>query len=142
MSDAMKVFTIKRIALNPDVTLGVFIDEKTPFALTLERPWLDNRPKVSCVPKGEYLVQRTVRPIHGNTWEVLNVPNRSAILIHKGNFVHDSEGCIILGESFEDTLSAKSDRIETTVQSSGKAYSEFMIRLTGKDQFKLIIVEC
>lgn len=141
MTDPLKVLTLKRIAMNPEGTFGVFLDEKTPFCLTLERPWLDNRPKVSCIPRGEYTVNRVVSPRHGETWEVQNVPNRTAILIHKGNFVEDSEGCIIVGEQFEDAVSSQADKVVTMVASSGKAYHELMMRLYRKDSFKLVILE-
>jgi hypothetical protein len=47
----------------------------------------------------------------------------------------DSRGCIILGEQFEP-ISGKNG-----VLSSGKAFDEFMSRLKGVEQFKLVITE-
>ena len=138
----MKVLTLKRIALNPESTLGVILDGTEPFALTLELPWKDNRPNESCIPKGEYLALRTVKPIHGECYELQDVPNRSSILFHKGNFPTNSKGCIILGEQFEQTLNPDADKVVTAVLASGKAYSEFMIRLKRDMNFKLVILEC
>jgi len=139
--NALKVLTIKRIALNPDSVLGVILDETTPFALTLERPWLDNRPSISCIPKGEYTIKRVVKLKHGECFQVMDVPNRTDILIHKGNFVEDSEGCILIGEQFEDILSTKADKVVTSIQRSGVAYSELMVRLHRQDEAKLVILE-
>jgi hypothetical protein len=33
---------------------------------------------------------------------VREVPGRSAILVHRGNFVSDTEGCILVGRGFTD----------------------------------------
>ena len=65
------------------------------FAVTtLERPWLDNKVNVSCIPKGTYRVQRDR---HGHTWfKILDVEGRSAIEIHEGYKVSHSAGCILL----------------------------------------------
>ncbi len=129
----MKVITLNRIAENKDGTFGVLIDWDTPFALTLERLWLNNEPMISCIPFGEYMCQRVVTPKHGEVFEVLHVPNRSAILFHKGNVMEQTEGCILVGEQFE-SLEGK-----TAVLHSGKGFGEFMERLTGLDEFKLLI---
>jgi len=142
-STPIPLMVIKRIALSQDWTLGVILSEgKIPFALTMERPWLNNQKSVSCIPKGEYTCKRVVKPKHGSCFEVTNVPNRTDILIHKGNFVWDSEGCIILGENYQDVMTSKSDKPVTSVQSSGVAYHEFMMLLDKKDEFKLVITEC
>lgn len=139
--NGLKIFTLKRIAKKADSTFGVFLDGDTPFCLTIELAWRDNKPDISCIPVGEYLCQRTVKIKHGECFEILYVPNRSDILIHKGNFTTDTLGCIILGEQFEDILNPKANAVVTSVLSSGKAYSEFMRRLLGQTQFKLVIVE-
>lgn len=131
--------TIKRVAMTEDATFGVIIDESIPFALTLEKPWKDNQHDISSIPSGEYLVRKTIRIKFGLTFEVLQVPNRDGILIHKGNFSQDTHGCILLGESFEDTLSPDGKKIVTGVMSTGKAYSELITRLNQADNFKLVI---
>lgn len=126
--------------MDEEGTYGVLIDNK-PFCLTLELPWKDNRQDVSCIPAGEYLCNRTVRLKVGQTFEILQIPNRSDVLIHKGNNVWESRGCLLLGEQFEDSVAPNGKSIVTSVLSSGKAYSEFITRLTGQDQFKLVIKE-
>lgn len=67
---------------------------------TIERPWLDNRSNISCIPAGKYLVKFMARSASGkyrNVWHLQNVPGRSGILIHNGNLVSHSRGCLILG---------------------------------------------
>jgi hypothetical protein len=109
----------------------VLLDEGTPFCLTLERLWLDNRVGESCIPLGTYTCERTVSRKFGVTFEVTRVPGRSAILFHKGNLMEDSHGCIILGEQYE--------RMEgkTAVLASGKAFEEFLARTAGIEEFEL-----
>ena len=55
----MKHIELKRIACDGDrPTLGVLLNNKRPFAVTLERPWLGNRTGESCIPLGDYLCLR------------------------------------------------------------------------------------
>lgn len=84
---------------DPDRTLGVMLfsaPQKRPI-YTLERPWKDNEHAVSCIPCGEYVVVPHDGERFKNCWRLLAVPDRSAILIHVGNTVADTEGCILLG---------------------------------------------
>lgn len=85
--------------------LQVF-DEKgkiTFSAKTLELPWLMNQKGISCVPRGLYSVRWSFSPrlLH-YTYELVNVPNRTGVRIHPGNFFFDIEGCILLGDSYGD----------------------------------------
>lgn len=60
----------------------------------LELPWLDNLPDVSCIPEGEYDYEVRESPRTGDLviW-VLNVPNRTAIQWHPGNYTREIRGC-------------------------------------------------
>jgi len=68
----------------------------------LELPWLDNRVEVSCVPERVYTVQKHISPKFGECFHVLDVPGRTDILIHKGNYKKDTKGCILPGRTFAD----------------------------------------
>jgi hypothetical protein len=129
----MKHFDLKRIARNQDGTFGVLIDEIIPFCLTVERPWLNNQTGISCIPADTYICRRINSPTHGNTFEVTNVPGRSAILFHKGNIDDDSHGCVVVGEQY-GYLNGK-----VAVLASGPAFDEFQRRLEGIDEFELTI---
>jgi hypothetical protein len=49
---------------------------------------------------GPYEIQLTLSPkMHYVTPEVLNVPGRSEIRLHVGNFPKDTEGCTLVGET-------------------------------------------
>jgi hypothetical protein len=92
--------TLKRIASRQDGTFGVLLADGRPFAVTLERPWRDNKRGESCIPAGAYTCIRVHSPRFGTTWMVRDVPNRSEILFHAGNIFHDSHGCILVAEKF------------------------------------------
>ncbi len=122
-----------RVSYLDNVTFGVLLDDKVPFCLTLERPWLENRRSVSCIPTGHYLCKRVDSPKFGDTFEITNVPERSHILFHRGNLADDTHGCVLVGEQYE--LLGK----EMAILASGRAFIEFHNRLSGIDEFVLFI---
>ena len=69
---------------------------------TLELPWLDNKPFISCIPPGEYTVQKRYSDTYGWHWHILDVEGRTLILIHAGNFHRDTEGCVCVGRDHRD----------------------------------------
>jgi len=84
---------------------------------TLERPWLDNKRDVSCIPTGEYICEfiHTLKFPFG-VYHVTNVPNRDGILIHKGNYFYDVIGCILLGTDYTDlNKDGQRDIINSTI---------------------------
>lgn len=131
----MKTLTLKRVSLTSYATFGVMLDGNIPFTLTLERPWLNNKKGESCIPAGEYICRRVNSPKFGNTFEVTNVPGRSAILFHKGNLVDDSHGCILVGEQF-GLIGDSPGVLESKV-----GYGEFLFKLKDENEFKLIVQE-
>jgi hypothetical protein len=61
---------------------------------TIERPWLDNKVGVSCIPAGHYLFERD----HYGRFQyfrVLDVEGRTFIEIHLGTKPSHSNGCIL-----------------------------------------------
>ena len=65
---------------------------------TLMLGWKDNQRRVSHIPEGVYDVVRHQSPKFGDCYLVKDVPNRSHILFHKGNYHRDTLGCILVGE--------------------------------------------
>lgn len=117
-------------------TYGVLIDGTRPFAVTLERPWLNNEKSASCIPAGQYTCRRVRSPKFGNTFEVTGVPGRTHILFHKGNQVEETQGCILVAEQF-----GKLGNGNVAVLQSGAGHAEFMLLLSGLDEFALNVVE-
>ena len=74
---------------------------------TLELPWRDNHRKVSCVPAGTYPVVYEYSPkFKQKLYELKEVPNRSEVKIHVGNFASGMDnqiaGCILVGSKYLD----------------------------------------
>src|ERR1019366_1847178 len=94
------MITLERFQSDEMVTLGHLLDENSEIlCYTLELPWLNNQHEISCIPLGIYNVEPYSSPLHPDVLHVLNVPDRTAILIHPGNTVADVRGCICVGDS-------------------------------------------
>ncbi len=83
---------------------------------TIELPWRDNKPNISCIPVGKYKLKLTwSRHFNKYLYQVLDVPGRSGIRIHSGNFAGDvslgykshSYGCILPGKYFGEIENQK-----------------------------------
>lgn len=96
----MDEITVKRILHAKDGTTGVMIYKGRPVMLTLEDPWLGNQSMISCIPPGKYDCLRHNTVKFPNTWQLQNVPGRTAILIHAGNTEDSTNGCILVGSKF------------------------------------------
>lgn len=92
--------TLRRILQNNYGTFGMLLDGDTKLCVTCEEPWKDNAPMVSCIPAGTYQCVPHDTAGFPNVWEVTGVPGRSAILIHAGNTIRDTHGCILVGSDF------------------------------------------
>lgn len=97
--DLMRSVILTRCHL-PDKTPGQIIVDGYSFK-TLERPWLNNEPFVSCIPPGNYIVKRDKTGKH-QFYSITDVDNRTDIEIHIANKVSELLGCIALGTSFDE----------------------------------------
>ncbi len=114
-------------------TLSQF-DSGQFICFTLERPWLDNQKDVSCIPSGAYLCSRYTSPHHGSTFIINGVEGRDSILFHKGNFVTDSKGCVLVGIGVELV-----EEEQLILNSSALAFKRFMERLKDVNSFALVV---
>jgi len=110
---------LERFAYLDSGTLGkLTIDDWSCY--TIERPWKNNAPNVSCIPEGTYACQSFSGSRFQNVIQVMDVPDRTFILIHVANFPHDVEGCIGVGDRFV------SDSLEPAVYNSKKTLANLM----------------
>ena len=123
----MQTYTLTRVLYSGRQTEGYIIVGESQF-YTLERPWLDNKPFVSCIPLGTYLVKRDTTGKH-QYYRLQNVPNRSLIEIHAANMCEQLEGCIALGYGFSGGC----------LVDSKKACDKFL-ELVGNEDFYLEII--
>lgn len=85
---------------NEHGTAGILTHEGKALCNTLEPNWKQNKPKISCIPAGIYYCVPHTGPKFSNVWRLERVEGREAILIHAGNTLYDTSGCILVGLSF------------------------------------------
>ena len=74
---------------------GVLLLEGTELCKTIELPWKNNQPRVSCIPEGRYRLRRRHSPRFREHFEVMDVKDRKYILFHAGNHAgKELRGCI------------------------------------------------
>lgn len=102
---------------------------------TIERPWVGNQPKVSCIPEGTYRVawREANWSRFPRAFQILNVPDRSGILIHSANLARQLHGCIAPG------LSRGFIAGESAILSSVAAVNFLESHLPKNSQFLLVI---
>lgn len=131
----METAILVRDEVRSDVILGRLTIANKTFHI-LERPWKDNLCNESCIPAGEYVatfLSQSSSGKHQNIYQLQSVPNRSDILIHTGNVVEHSRGCLIIGLS-RGIVDAKPAVLE-----SRSALTE-LVDITGKNNFLLTII--
>lgn len=76
-------------------TNGFLIANKQLICKTIELPWRNNQPSVSCIPEGKYVLRLRDSERFGRHLEIIDVPKRSLILFHPANdALRELRGCI------------------------------------------------
>lgn len=94
----------------PNETLGALFvlegSKKLFEGVSIELPNKGNQHNISCIPEGVYDMIKIVSPTKGKCFLLLNVPNRSNVEMHIGNYATgkkvDTKGCILPGLRFDD----------------------------------------
>ena len=137
----MKIL-VKRIHFGETFTIGkVFIDGKEMNIFTIEDKVreIEGKPvsswkvqNTTAIPKGKYkLIISMSNRFKILMPEILKVEGFSGVRIHKGNTSENTEGCLILGKTWD----GKSD----FVGSSKLAVEEFMAKIQGKSDIEIEI---
>lgn len=82
------------------IGMGALVDNDGQVVFhfsTLELGWWNNFKNLSCIPIGKYKVVKRVSERFNLHFHVKDVPNRNLILIHQGNFIQQTKGCILVG---------------------------------------------
>ena len=135
----METAILYRDEVRSDVVRGTLVIAGKTFHI-LERPWKDNLPNESCIPIGEYeavFLPQSASGKYQNIYQLQSVPGRSDILIHPGNVVEHSRGCLIIGlrrgmfdgkPAVLDSRTALADLVETT------GLDNFLLKIIGEQQ--------
>ncbi len=97
---------------------------------TLELPWRENKPNISCIPEGTYECIPYTSEKFPNVYQIKNVPNREAILLHIGNHPTDTHGCVLIGKGVSPT---------TPMISNSKEAMDLMRNEISNKEFTLTI---
>lgn len=89
---------VQRVRYTDTATFGdLFIDDAFECH-TLERPEVQ-------IPSGAYSIEITFSPRFQRPLPLLDqVPNRTDIRIHAGNWPKDTEGCLLVGQNCGDNM--------------------------------------
>jgi hypothetical protein len=105
-----KVIKLFRIYAE-NITVGHFMYENKIICHCFELPDLDNERRISCIPPGQYVMQKVKgHPRFGDCFLLLDVPNRSEIFIHCANKVTQLLGCIAPCDSLVEDLGGSFSR--------------------------------
>lgn len=133
---------LTRVFFLPDRTIGrLFIDD-IYFCDTLEDKNRDinhngkfdnEESKVygeTCIPFGEYEVKVTYSPKFKRELPILlDVPNFEGIRIHRGNYIKDTLGCILVGDINKDNNLINSTKTENNLVSILKKEKEITLEI-------------
>lgn len=119
IQEKMNKVILKRLSNDGILTTGSLmciqnIDTATIFICkTIEMPWKDNAPKISCIPVGDYECAYTFDN-HTDmfTYEVLNVPDRTGIRIRGGEFTGQLLGSILFLSAVSESETANKDQVD------------------------------
>jgi len=105
MDQKIKLFLL-RLNYQDKQTLGQYFifdgwELKGSF-YCLELAWKDNQKNISCIPEGTYKVKKRFTDARGWHFHILGTEPRTWILIHKGNYNFDIQGCQLPGMGFSD----------------------------------------
>jgi len=143
MENVLKLARFDRLE---EGTFGKLIFPDGWWCYTVERPWLDNKPMVSCIPDGVYslglryspTVRRITRDRYMEGWEVQDVEGRTYIMIHPGNWPTDLQGCIGVGEQYME-LQGHDGKLHKAVTNSQTTFDEVMKRLNAQSYWGIDI---
>ena len=102
---------ILRDRIEAEGVFGTMSVNDEAFCKTVERPWLDNRPFISCIPAGDYDLVPWDSPKFGqvvafvnpglhiflDAHDVKDERARDKCLIHAANYPHELNGCCAVG---------------------------------------------
>ncbi|WP_316747601.1 DUF5675 family protein [Pedobacter gandavensis] len=113
--------TIIRTSENIGSTTGELFINGNFVCHTLELPWQNNASYISSIPAGTYTAR--IRYDKKDQWRVQlnNVPNRSGVQLHIGNYPSQIQGCVLVG----DEVYNKENRIAGSEIAFNRLRSEF-----------------
>lgn len=137
------ILKLVRWGSTPHGTFGEITLPSGKTFYTVERPWVNNNRRESCIPAGCYplvehtspMMQKLSRGKYQTAWMVSGVPDRDYILLHVANTMFNLEGCIGLGSSLSWIESPKGTGPRWAVAGSSGAIDELMEELSARSEW-------
>lgn len=117
-------------------TFGVLVICSQVFCVTLEPSDELNKKNISNIPAQQYQCMKIRSSRFGETFELVDVPNRSHVLFHAGNTVGSTSGCVLLAQYFGKLYGNRA------ILNSGVTFKKFMSIMKDISKFNLTIIEC
>ena len=125
---------LERYGYTPVGTFGRLILKGHSW-VTVELPWRNNEPNVSCIPTGTYPLRKAIHHISTpdpnddyEVYEICEVQGRSAIHIHIANHIGHLKGCV--GPGLSGPSIAHS---QLGVWNSDAALAQFMAEMNDEE---------
>lgn len=132
----MNTLTLKRRHFDHGTYSTLHTQDGEQLCCIVEREWDNNKPSVSCVPKGNYKLIPHQSPKFGTCY-ALEAPTlgvtrygpslRTHCLFHKANRANELQGCLAPGTHFGVSYG------EWAVMNSTEAFNKMMTFLGGKE---------
>ncbi len=117
-------------------TFGYLKINKQVFCVTLEPPDLENKSNISNIPTGQYFCKPYSSKKYPNTYQIMNVTDRTNILFHAGNVADDTAGCIMLAQHWGKLADNK-----RAILNSGNTFKKFIELMNDNEFLHLTIKE-
>ena len=121
----------------PHATIGQLFLPNGESTVTLELPWRNHQPNISCIPEGAYTVERNTTGRH-QYYQVKDVEGRTHIEFHPADFITSPrtgkpllEGCIA------PALKLRKNHYAGT--SGGVAACQMLLDCFGDDDWTLVV---
>jgi Family of unknown function (DUF5675) len=131
----MSGLSVKHVSIIDPGAFGVMMWNDVPFAVTLERTYLEGTTQVTKIPSGIYLCKKDFYHKGGYATFEIQVRGHDRILFHKANKEIQLDGCIAVGEEF-----AIVDGVPGILHcGNGGGFDEFWNKMKMFDSFDLAI---
>lgn len=134
----MNIIEMIRVEESEQGTLSIIRVNKVVLGVTLEPSDHLNKANISSIPTGQYDVMPYSSAKYPHVYQVMDVPGRTKILMHKGNTRAHTLGCIILGAK---AGYLRGDRKQRAVLNSGETFMRLEAILGWKEKAHLTITE-
>lgn len=113
--------TIVRTSENATSTTGELYVDGRFVAQTLELPWRNNQSYLSAIPAGRYAAHLRYDKTDGWRLQLNDVPGRSGVQLHIGNYPSQIEGCVLVGLAVNNA----ENRLEASSAAYGRVRNAF-----------------